>query len=73
MDLNPTQLKHHMRILRTKFGASSKIGRRASNVEGAIENLPHPSETGPVIEFQRANLEKTIKRQLEGIARLMAE
>ena len=66
MTLNPTHLKQHMRILRKKFGASSKIGRRASNVEEALMNLPGDSD------FQRTNLEKSIKRQLEGIAELMS-
>lgn len=67
------QLKQHMRILRKNFGAGSKIGRSASNVEGAIENLLNPDRNEITAEFQRANLEKSIKRQLEGIARLMTE
>lgn len=70
MNLNLTQLKHHMRILRKKFGARSKIGRRASNVEGAVHTLEHGIEPGPTGEFQRANLEKTIKRGLTDITRL---
>jgi len=64
-----------MRILRKKFGASSKIGRCASNAEGSIDNLlnPDPRTDEVTAAFQRAFLEKSIKRQLATIARLAAE
>lgn len=68
----PPQLKQHMRILRKKFGASSKIGRRASNVEEALINLPAAEAIGPVVEFQRTNLEKSIKRWLTEIHGMLA-
>lgn len=69
----PANLKQHMRILRKKFGAGSKIGSRCSNVEGAILTLEHGMAKGPAGDFQRANLEASIKRQLTGISRLAAE
>lgn len=73
MTLTPTHLKQHMRILRKKFGADTPIGHRCSNVEGAIFNLQHAIVPGPTGEFQRANLEKAIKRGLTEIAQLAAQ
>lgn len=55
----PPDLKHHIRILRKKFGADTPIGHRASNVEEALLNLPHS--------------EQSIRRQLTDIARLSAQ
>lgn len=66
MDLNPTQLKQHMRILRKKFGAKSRIGHRASNVEEALINLPGAEE------FQRTNIEKSVKRWLTELHQMLA-
>lgn len=66
-----TQLKQHMRILRKKFGASSKVGRRASNVMETIDNNPDAIE--PTAEFQFFDPETSIKRQLTDITLLVAQ
>jgi len=69
----PADLKHHMRVLRKKFGASSKIGRLTYNVDSAIESLLNPDADKVTAESQRIFLPKSIKRQLEGIARLASQ
>jgi hypothetical protein len=62
MDIEST--RRDLIAMRVKFGALTQIGRRCSNLISQLQN--YESAKGK----QRANLEKTIREQMDDLTRL---